>query len=119
MLLICVIPDCYHGDGRSYDGNVTTTRSGFTCQDWAAQCPHRHTKTTQEFPELINAGNACRNPGGQAPHGPWCYTTNRKVRWEYCFVKKCTSGKFHDIYDDYDDFQTSGIGYVTTNFPQV
>ena len=58
-------------------------------QSWSSQCPHRHYRTPNNFPELENAGNACRNPGGQAPHGPWCYTINRKVRWEYCYIEKC------------------------------
>ena len=65
------------------------TQSGYTCQAWTSQCPHRHQRTPDNFSELNIAGNACRNPGGQAPHGPWCYTTNRKQRWEYCRVEKC------------------------------
>ena len=86
---LCSTDSCYHGDGQSYRGNVAETLSGFTCQSWSSQCPHRHYRTPNNFPELENAGNACRNPGGQAPHGPWCYTTNRKVRWEYCYIEKC------------------------------
>ena len=80
---------CFFGDGQSYRGNVSVTRSGHMCQSWSSQCPHRHLRTPKNFPELKNAGNACRNPGGQAPHGPWCYTKYRKVRWEYCRVDKC------------------------------
>ena len=83
------IDSCYHGDGQSYRGNVSETLSGYTCQPWSSQCPHRHHRTPDNFPELKNAGSACRNPGGQAPHGPWCYTTNRKVRWEYCYIEEC------------------------------
>ena len=84
---------CFHSDGESYRGNVSVTRSGYTCQSGTSQCPHRHHRTPDNFPELSNAGNACRNPGGQAPHGPWCYTTNRKQRWEYCRVEKCEARK--------------------------
>ena len=70
------------------------TQSGHTCQPWSSQCPHRHHRTPNKFPELENAGGACRNPGGQAPLGPWCYTTNPSVRWEYCNVPVCSPGKF-------------------------
>ena len=84
---------CFHSDGQSYRGNVSVTQSGYTCQSWTSQCPHRHHRTPDNFPELRNAGNACRNPGGQAPHGPWCYTTNPKQRWEYCRVEMCEARK--------------------------
>ena len=84
---------CYYGDGQSYHGNISVTRSGYTCQSWSSQCPHRHYRTPNDFPELKDAGNACRNPGSQAPHGPWCYTTNPSVRWEYCNITVCPPGK--------------------------
>lgn len=89
--LVPITDTCFIGEGQSYRGNVSLTRSGNTCQSWSSQCPHRHHMTPNNTAELKNAGNACRNPGGQAPHGPWCYTTNRTVRWEYCRVKKCES----------------------------
>ena len=69
------------------------TQSGYKCQSWTSQCPHRHHRTPEIFPELSNTGNACRNPGGQAPLGPWCYTTNSTVRWEYCNISTCAPGK--------------------------
>lgn len=33
--------------------------------------------------------NLCRNPDGD--RAPWCYTTDPKVRWEYCNLEKCSS----------------------------
>ncbi|KAB0404656.1 hypothetical protein E2I00_017569 [Balaenoptera physalus] len=33
--------------------------------------------------------NYCRNPDGET--GPWCYTTNSEVRWEYCTIPSCES----------------------------
>ncbi|KAL9975887.1 hypothetical protein ACROYT_G013103 [Oculina patagonica] len=81
---------CSYGDGQTYRGNISVTRSGYTCQSWSSQCPHRHHRTLDNYPELVNAGNACRNPGGQAPRGPWCYTTNASMRWEYCNISTCS-----------------------------
>ena len=72
-----------------YRGDVSVTRSGIACQSWSSQCPHRHWRTPETYPELAETSNSCRNPGGQGPEGPWCYTTDPNVRWEYCDVAKC------------------------------
>ena len=93
MFYPCLTGACSYGNGQLYRGNISVTQSGHTCQSWTSQCPHRHHRTPDNFPELNNAGNACRNPGGQAPHGPWCYTTNASVRWEYCNISICPPGK--------------------------
>ena len=94
LFFYCSTDSCSFGNGQSYRGNISVTQSGHTCQPWSSQCPHRHHRTPNKFPELENAGSACRNPGGQAPLGPWCYTTNPSVRWEYCNVPVCSPGKF-------------------------
>ena len=78
--------------GLEYTGLVATTISGRTCQRWDSQSPHRHTRTRlDQYPDwdLGYASNYCRNPDGE-PNGPWCYTTDRSTRWEYCNVAPCT-----------------------------
>lgn len=55
------------------------------------QDPHQHRLSVDVIPELRNAENYCRNPGGESDR-PWCYTTNPNVRWEYCLVPKCGEG---------------------------
>ena len=55
------------------------------------QSPHKHTRNNiAKFPDktLAAAKNYCRNPDN-GPKGPWCYTLDRSVRWQYCDVKKC------------------------------
>jgi len=77
--------------GSEYDGGVSKTKSGYTCQRWDKQVPHKHTRTNPNtFPEetLADAANFCRNPDN-APGGPWCYTTDPGKRWEYCDIKLC------------------------------
>ncbi|XP_078383581.1 uncharacterized protein LOC144666103 isoform X2 [Oculina patagonica] len=81
--------DCYHGIGIGYRGNVNITRSGRTCQAWNSQCPHRHWRIPEDVAVGQNDSNMCRNPDSSAPDGPWCYTTDPKVRWEYCNVSRC------------------------------
>ncbi|XP_031564423.1 muscle, skeletal receptor tyrosine protein kinase-like isoform X2 [Actinia tenebrosa] len=89
--------DCYYGNGFAYRGNVSRTHSGYECQSWSEQCPHRHLRTPEKYKELIGADNACRNPGHQAPSGPWCYTTNPLVRWEYCNITKCPQAHLQNV----------------------
>lgn len=83
------VADCFYGDGRGYRGNISSTVSGYTCQSWNAQCPHKHNINGEIYKAIHDSGNLCRNPGGFAKNGPWCFTTNRTVRWEYCDVPKC------------------------------
>uniref|UniRef100_A0A8C0J727 receptor protein-tyrosine kinase n=1 Tax=Chelonoidis abingdonii TaxID=106734 RepID=A0A8C0J727_CHEAB len=79
---------CYKGNGRFYQGAVNVTTSGIPCQKWSEQVPHLHRRTPQVFPELSNAENSCRNPGGENER-PWCYTKDHSVNWEYCSVPLC------------------------------
>ncbi|XP_066022960.1 muscle, skeletal receptor tyrosine protein kinase isoform X1 [Pocillopora verrucosa] len=83
--------DCYFGVGLGYRGNVNVTRSGRTCQSWRSQCPHRHWRIPKDVAKSKNDSNLCRNPDSSAPDGPWCYTTDPNVRWEYCNVSRCPS----------------------------
>ncbi|XP_028416142.1 plasminogen-like, partial [Dendronephthya gigantea] len=80
--------DCLYLNGSSYNGNISVTSSGIPCQSWTEQCPHRHTMNTT-YPELNNAKNYCRNPKNSGQR-PWCFTTDRNKRWEYCEIPKCT-----------------------------
>ncbi|KAJ7337778.1 hypothetical protein OS493_007934 [Desmophyllum pertusum] len=81
--------DCYYDIGVGYRGNVNITQSGRTCQSWSSQCPHRHWRTPKDVVDGQNDSNMCRNPDSSAPDGPWCYTTDPDVRWEYCNVSRC------------------------------
>ncbi|XP_028830207.1 muscle, skeletal receptor tyrosine-protein kinase isoform X1 [Denticeps clupeoides] len=80
---------CYNDRGRFYQGAVNVTLSGIPCQKWSQQDPHRHRLSAEVIPELRNAENYCRNPGGESDR-PWCYTTNPNVIWEYCNIQKCS-----------------------------
>ena len=78
---------CYNSTGQLYRGTVSTTLSGFRCQKWTDSHPHHHFLTTANHPEIGNH-NYCRNPGNRES-GPWCFTTDERVRIELCDIPKC------------------------------
>ncbi|KAG8583052.1 hypothetical protein GDO81_008263 [Engystomops pustulosus] len=83
-----VVSECYTGNGETYRGTTYMTISGKLCQEWNSMLPHIHSKTPDKFPDKGLEKNYCRNPDGDK--GPWCYTTDPGLRWEYCNLKKCT-----------------------------
>ncbi|NXT90407.1 PLMN protein, partial [Anhinga rufa] len=78
---------CLSGRGEDYRGTISVTESGNTCQHWSSQFPHRHARTPENYPCKSLEENYCRNPDGEKM--PWCYTTNRTARWEYCTIPSC------------------------------
>ncbi len=81
--------DCIKGNGRFYQGSMNKTKDGLTCQRWFTSDPHPQPTPEGVFPEMRNAGNNCRNPGGSEPE-PWCYTTDPGVRWQFCSIRPCS-----------------------------
>ncbi|GCC38651.1 hypothetical protein chiPu_0017166 [Chiloscyllium punctatum] len=80
--------DCYTGNGTTYRGFVSKTRKGIPCQMWNTNSPHRPRVTPQTHPNAGLLKNYCRNPDGDS-HGPWCYTSDPKVQWDYCAIRTC------------------------------
>ena len=73
-----------------YRGETSRTRSGKTCQKWTSQHPHKHSQTPLKKPDKgLGDHNYCRNPDNEL--GPWCYTTDPDVRWEYCYCESTGS----------------------------
>ena len=93
-MYVC-IGDCFTGRGRGYNGTISRTRSGKTCQRWSEQAPHQFILPSSQYPEIAGGHNYCRNPGSRAPEGPWCFTTDPNTRWEYCDVPKCGKDFIH------------------------
>ena len=84
--------DCQVGEGWSggdgnekYEGHVRHTISDTQCQKWSFQDPHKHDFVSR--PE-----DYCRNGEERdQPTGAWCYTLDKKRRWEYCPVRRCSA----------------------------
>ena len=68
----------------NYNGTVSTTKSGITCQKWTDNTPHFIGYSADL--QVIGLGdhNYCRNYENDED-GPWCFTTNPRKQWEYCF----------------------------------
>jgi len=84
---------CYFGKREEYMGLQSTTVSGRQCQKWSEDKPHAHTYQMRcDFVDG-NTGkdpqNFCRTAMWETKYEPWCYTTDKKTRWEYCGVRKC------------------------------
>lgn len=78
--------------GLDYNGNVSTTASGYTCQRWESQYPRPHFYyPVQEQARLHE--NYCRNPDND--DDLWCLTTHRNRRWEFCNVPICGKRILH------------------------
>lgn len=94
---VCDIPkcttECWVEDeqGESYRGSVAKTITGKTCQRWDSQAPHKHSRTTKNYPFSGLVENYCRNPDEEEM--PWCYTTDPNSRWEYCPITSCSCKK--------------------------
>merc|ERR1712107_238674 len=94
--------DCYHKDlkVKRYDGCVSTTASGNSCQAWASTVPHNH-----KYTHLSLEGNYCRTDDHT---GPWCYTTDPNKRWEDCLVPICNEGCTIEQATDYFGWDLEG-----------
>ena len=78
--------------GHNYMGTVNVTSAGIPCQRWDSDTPHiPHYNESFQFPDatLDDAANHCRNPQ-LVDDGPWCYTQDPDVRWQYCDIPWCS-----------------------------
>uniref|UniRef100_A0A8D0G9G9 Macrophage stimulating 1 n=1 Tax=Sphenodon punctatus TaxID=8508 RepID=A0A8D0G9G9_SPHPU len=82
------VEDCYHGNGEQYQGRVSKTRKGVTCQKWSEQSPHKPQIFPATFLTAHLEQNYCRNPDNDS-HGPWCYTMDPSIQFDYCAIKPC------------------------------
>ena len=84
--------------GFDYTGTVSQTIEGHQCQAWKDQHPHKHEegRFDHEFPDndVSAAQNFCRNPYKDS-NGPYCYTTDVNMEWQFCYIPMCD-----DIYNN-------------------
>ena len=102
-----------------YNGTVSVTNHGQTCQAWSSQTPHRHIHIKDRlFPmdgSVEEASNYCRDVG--SPGRPWCYTTDPDIMWNYCTFRIC-NGKDYFIFL-YGYSADICINNCDCNFPYV
>ncbi|PAV84686.1 hypothetical protein WR25_02240 [Diploscapter pachys] len=86
---------CYVGNGKSYEGTVAVTETGKPCLRWTDV--HSGEYSTFNYPELKDARNYCRNPGGKKTK-PWCFSQARGQE-ETCNVKQCPNDMYPHLVD--------------------
>lgn len=59
------------------------------------------------FLSLIGDHNYCRNPAGSRKSRPWCYTSKKKLTWQYCDISIC-SKKLQSQPKDSNDNKNNG-----------
>ncbi|KAL3882535.1 hypothetical protein ACJMK2_028871 [Sinanodonta woodiana] len=79
----------------TYQGNKSITQGGIPCQRWDSYSPHQHFIESSDLPdqEISLAENYCRTP--EFPE-PWCYTTDPRMKWDYCGIPECNINNAHD-----------------------
>ena len=97
-----LVPEgCYHGSGEQYRGSVSKTRKGVQCQHWSSETPHKPQFTPTSAPQAGLEANFCRNPDGDS-HGPWCYTLDPDILFDYCALQRCDDDQPPSILDPPD-----------------
>ncbi|VDI29885.1 Hypothetical predicted protein, partial [Mytilus galloprovincialis] len=71
--------------GREYKGLLNVTINGRQCQHWNINYPHIK---DSYYDRLCDQANYCRN-FDFTNGGPWCYTADPSVRWEFCDIQYC------------------------------
>ena len=77
--------NCINGKGATYNGTVSTTKSGKQCKRWDSLPDYK-------LKPLFTNHNFCRNPYGQRI-GPWCYTDDPKRPTEQCGIPQCAKNQ--------------------------
>jgi len=81
----CEMVECYNAPkGLDYRGTKSTTKSGRVCQNWNTNSPHKHNIKMDD-----DHKNYCRNPEQTQGKEPWCFTTDKETKFEYCGVPQC------------------------------
>ncbi|XP_029800593.1 plasminogen [Suricata suricatta] len=126
------LSECKTGNGKSYRGTMSKTKKGVTCQKWSDSAPHTPNYSPDKYPLEGLEENYCRNPDNDEK-GPWCYTTDPNVRFDYCNIPECEDECMHCSGENYEgkiSKTVSGIecqswnsqtphahGYIPAKFP--
>ncbi|XP_060083716.1 plasminogen-like [Ylistrum balloti] len=81
----CSVKDVFNNSLDDYVGGVSCTVRGVPCQRWDSDTPH----VPHFYRGRSDLGNRCKLYSEQRP---WCYTTDPKMRWDYCPVEDIDCG---------------------------
>ncbi|XP_054826131.1 plasminogen isoform X2 [Eublepharis macularius] len=92
--------ECRTGNGEDYRGTESKTQNNIPCQKWAERSPHIPNYSPDTHPNAGLEENYCRNPDNDEK-GPWCYTTDRGTRFDYCNIPECEETCMHCSGENY------------------
>ncbi|CDQ82217.1 unnamed protein product [Oncorhynchus mykiss] len=101
--------ECVSCNGESYRGPMDHTETGWECQRWDLEEPHKHLFHPKRYPDKGLVDNYCRNPDGR--QRPWCFTTNPHTLWEYCNITACSTDSVVELEVTTMCFWGQGEGY--------
>ncbi|XP_071004513.1 hepatocyte growth factor-like [Oncorhynchus clarkii lewisi] len=105
----CSQVECVSCNGESYRGPMDHTETGWECQRWDLEEPHKHLFHPKRYPDKGLVDNYCRNPDGR--QRPWCFTTNPHTLWEYCNITACSTDSVVELEVTTMCFWGQGEGY--------
>uniref|UniRef100_A0A8C8HNQ6 Hepatopoietin-A n=1 Tax=Oncorhynchus tshawytscha TaxID=74940 RepID=A0A8C8HNQ6_ONCTS len=105
----CSQVECVSCNGESYRGPMDHTETGWECQRWDLEEPHKHLFHPKRYPDKGLVDNYCRNPDGR--QRPWCFTTDPHTLWEYCNITACCEHRNKELYLTTMCFWGQGEGY--------
>jgi len=82
----------FHTVTANINTQVNTTISGRPCQRWDSQSPHIHS-----YFHFSAFENYCMNPNEDV--APWCYTTDKHLRSEFCPLPVTAGKLFYVLFD--------------------
>nr|XP_039260814.1 uncharacterized protein LOC120337160 [Styela clava] len=111
------VAECYTGNGASYRGTMSHTKSGIYCQKWDSQTPHTHifSRNRRQFADKGLESDFCRKP--DTDNIPWCYTTAQRPVFEACDIPKCTNGGLPKHFAEFGE--TVGDKKVSRKFGEI
>ena len=95
--VICQTP-ARHCKQEAFEHSVITV-SGRYCQRWDSESPHKPNAGHRPF-NASHVENWCLPIKDSQP---WCYTTDPKVRWEYCPPPHCAEDDIDFSKEDEND----------------
>ncbi|GCC22248.1 hyaluronan-binding protein 2-like isoform X1 [Chiloscyllium punctatum] len=106
------IDDCYTGNGATYQGHVSQTRTGQTCLHWNSHLllsPNMILQMQDHDTQGVEEHNYCRNLDDD--NQPWCFYQNAtgNPHSDFCAVTCCSNSSGEQLSDEESECEAVSI----------